>query len=396
AGGPGIMATDAAVRYGLKLATIKEETKDKMRDKLPAAAALNNPVDVIGDARSDRYEAAVRTVLEDDGVDMGLVILTPQSMTDVEAIAKVIGPSIKGIDKPVVASFMGVRDVAAGVDILGKDGIPNYAFPEDAVKSLAAATQLVALKNVPNREEVPLPHADVDKANKLIAEALGDADEKYLTQAECRPIFECYDLPLLASATVTTAEEAARVAKDLGKPIVMKVMSADVVHKYDAGGVLLNINGPEAAVEAFNKIHENVEKAIPGAKIDGILIEEMAGKGVEVILGSNYNEGFGPLIMFGLGGTLVEVLKDVQFRLAPMWKISAEKMVRSIRSFEVLDGFRGTPKADIDSIVDTLVRLSAMTCNHPEISELDINPLIVHPVGQGCSVADSRIMLRRK
>ena len=396
AGGPGIMATDAAIRNGLKLATISEETKDKMRDKLPAAASLHNPVDVIGDARSDRYEAAVRTVLEDDGVDMALVILTPQSMTDIEAIAKVIGPACQGIDKPVVASFMGVKDVAGGVEILGKDGIPNYAFPEDAVKSLAAASRLVTLQNVPDREEVALPEADVETAKKLIADFLGDADEKYLTQAECRPIFECYGMPLLASATVTTAEEAAKVAEDLGKPIVMKVMSADVVHKFDAGGVLLNINGPEAAAEGFKKIYENVEKAVPGANVDGILIEEMAGKGVEVILGANFNDGFGPLIMFGLGGTMVEVLKDVQFRLAPMWKISAEKMVRSIRSFQVLDGFRGTPKCDIDAIVDTLVRLSAMTCNHPEISELDINPLIVHPVGEGCSVADSRIMLRKK
>ena len=163
----------------------------------------------------------------------------------------------------------------------------------------------------------------------------------------------------------------------------MKVMSADVVHKFDAGGVILNVHGAEEARAAYKKIHANVEKAVPGAKIEGILVEQMAPKGVEVILGASRDPRFGPLMMFGLGGTLVEVLKDVSFRLAPMWQISAERMVRQIRSFKVLDGFRGTPPSDIDAIVNTLLRLSAMVCNHPEISELDINPLIVHAQGQG-------------
>ena len=175
----------------------------------------------------------------------------------------------------------------------------------------------------------------------------------------------------------------------------MKVMSADVKHKFDAGGVLLNINGSAEARTAYAKIYENVEKAVPGAKIDAILIEQMAPKGVEVILGANRDEKFGPLVMFGLGGTLVEVLKDVSFRLAPMWEISAERMVHEIRAFKVLDGFRGTPPCDVPAIITTLLRLSAMVCNHPEIAECDINPLIVHAAGKGVSVADSRIMLRK-
>jgi len=175
----------------------------------------------------------------------------------------------------------------------------------------------------------------------------------------------------------------------------MKVMSADVVHKFDAGGVLLNIRGAREARAAFEKIVENVRTAVPRAKIQGILVEEMAPKGFEVILGASRDPRFGPLMMFGLGGTLVEVLKDVSFRLAPMWEISAEKMVEEIRAYKVLTGFRGNPPSDIGAIVDTLLRLSSMVCNHPEISELDINPLIVHAEGQGCSVADSRMMLRR-
>lgn len=394
AGGPGIMATDAAVRHGLKLAEISDETKARLKPALPDAASLRNPVDVIGDAKSDRYKAAVHTVLEDPGVDMGIVILTPQSMTDVEETAAVVPEVTRGIDKPVVCSFMGAKDVAPGVNILRKAGVPSYPFPEDAVKSLAAASKLVDLMEIPRRELPKLDHIDVDKTRKLIAEALDGHDHRYLTQAECRPILEAYGLPLLASGVAHSAQEAADIVKRIGKPVAMKVMSADVVHKFDAGGVLLSINGPEEAKAAYKKIFTNVEKAVPGATIDGILIEEMAGKGVEVILGASRDPRFGPLMMFGLGGTMVEVLKDVSFRLAPMWQISAERMVHQIRSFKVLDGFRGQPPADIPAIVDTLLRLSAMVCNHHEISELDINPLIVHTAGQGCSVADSRIMLR--
>jgi acetyltransferase len=192
----------------------------------------------------------------------------------------------------------------------------------------------------------------------------------------------------------TTADEAVRLVESFQCSVVMKVMSADVVHKWDAGGVLLNIQGPDAARAAYAKIVKNVEAAVPGAKIQGILIEQMAAKGVEVILGASRDPRFGPLMMFGLGGTMVEIFKDVSFRLAPMWRISAERMVRAIRSFKLLDGFRGAPPADFEAIIDTLLRLSFMVCNHPEISELDINPLIVHPRGQGCSVADSRVMLR--
>lgn len=395
AGGPGIMATDAAVRFGLTLAELSPATQEKLKASLPATASLRNPIDVIGDARADRYRSAVRTVLEDDNVDMGMVILTPQSMTDIEETAAVVPDAVRGIKKPVVCAFMGAKDVAPGVNILRKAGIPNYAFPEDAIRSLAAAERLVALHEIPRREMQIFHDLEVEKAKGLIAAALNGQDQRYLTQAECRPLLECYRLPLLRSAIAGTADEAGQLAALFGTPVVMKVMSADVVHKFDAGGVLLNIHGAEEASAGYEKIVQNVARAVPGARIQGILIEEMARKGVEVILGASRDARFGPLMMFGLGGTLVEILKDVSFRLAPMWKISAERMVRQIRSFKVLDGFRGSPPADIGAIIDTLLRLSEMVCNHPEISELDINPLIVHAQGQGCSVADSRVMLRR-
>ncbi len=395
AGGPGIMATDAAVRHKLKLAELSDGTKAKLKPALPAAASLRNPVDVIGDARADRYKAALRTVLEDENVDMGLVILTPQSMTDIEETAAVVPEAIKGINKPVVCSFMGARDVALGAKILRTAGVPNYPFPEDGVKSLAAAHWLVNSLEIPRRQMTTFDDLDVSGAARMIAELVDGQPKRYLTQAECRPLLTAYRLPLLRSEVAHSTADAARIAEEFRTPVVMKVMSADVVHKLDAGGVILNLQGADEACAGYKRILTNVEKAVPGAKIEGVLVEQMARKGVEVILGASRDSRFGPLMMFGLGGTLVEVLKDVSFRLAPMWQISAERMVHEIRAFKVLDGFRGSPPSDVPAIVDTLLRLSAMVCNHPEISELDINPLIVHAKGSGCSVADSRIMLKR-
>ncbi|MDO4550664.1 MAG: acetate--CoA ligase family protein [Planctomycetia bacterium] len=395
AGGPGIMATDAAERFGLTLANISEATKDKCRDQLPAAASLRNPVDVIGDAKSDRYAVATKTILSDPEVDMGLVILTPQSMTDIDNVGTMIPEAIQEMNIPVITSFMGAAMVEQGVKNLRAKNVPNYSFPEDAIRALGAAYRLSEQKKQTDREIPVFENVDKERCAKLIADALGDKDSQYLTQAECRELFACYGLPLLKSANVTSAEEAAEVVGKWGTTVVMKVMSADVKHKFDAGGVLLNINGADGAKAGYEQIYANIAKNVPGAKIDSILIEEMAPKGVEVIIGCNRDEKFGPLMMFGLGGTMVEVLKDVQFRLAPMSRYWAENMIRSIRSFAVLDGFRGTPKSDLKAVEDIILRLSAMAVNHPEIAELDINPLIVHPVGQGASVADSRIQLKK-
>ena len=395
AGGPGIMATDAAVRYGLTLAPIGGATRERIRGALPPSASLRNPIDVIGDARSERYRAVLSTVFRDPAVDMGLVILTPQSMTDIDDIARVVPQALEGLGKPVVCSFMGAKDVAGGVDLLRRAGVPNYPFPEDAVRALAAADRLVTLHEVPDRETPEFTDIDRAAAAAAIARYLDGGNERYLTQAECRPIFEAYRLPLLRSTLAVSEDDAAAAAEQFDGPVAMKVMSADIVHKYDAGGVVLHVRGAAEARAAWRRIHDCVRAAMPSAKIDGVLVEEMARSGVEVILGATREPAFGPLVMFGLGGTFVEVMKDVSFRLAPMWRISARKMIREIRAYRILLGVRGKPPSDVAAVEEILLRLSTLLCNHPEISELDINPLIVYPEGQGASVADSRIMLRR-
>jgi acetyltransferase len=392
AGGPGILATDAAVRSGLKLSEFTEKTKTALRKHLPPTAAVGNPVDVIGDATSSRYEAATSILLKGAHVDAIVVILTPQSMTDILETAKAIHRLMEETDKPIICSFMGGSHVQEGVRYLKEHGIPNYMFPEEAITTLGSMCKYAEILHVPHRESKEF---EVDKkaAEAFILKKLEKAESIYLTQVEASQLLGLYGFPLLKSGLATDIKSLKKIVAGLKPPFAMKIMSADVVHKWDVGGVILNVPAEEAAA-AYDTILANVESRVPGAKIQGVYVEEMAQKGVEVIIGANRDPMFGPLCMFGLGGTMVEVMKDVTFRLAPMWQASAERMIRQIKGFKALQGLRGKPPADLQAIENCLLRLSQLTTDHREIIELDINPLIVYE--EGCVVADSRILLRRR
>ena len=394
AGGPGIMATDAAIRHQLEIAELSEETKQKLKEDLPPTANINNPVDVIGDATHERYEAAIRHVLMDDNVDGAIIILTPQAMTDVLETAKIVPRVAKDIDKPVLCSFMGIVDVSEGIDYLDKNGIPNYAFPEAAVRSMAVMSfygQLLGL----DKREIRRMEVDVDTATAVIESKLAEAQSHYMPEKEANDILQCYGFPVLKSILIKDVSEVDQACDKITFPVAMKICSPDIVHKFDAGGVRLKIKTKEQACKAFEQIIANAKKYKPDAKIDGVIIERMAKRGVEVILGAVRDPKFGPICMFGLGGTFVEAMKDVTFRLAPMWEISAEIMIKTIKAYTILQGVRGEPPCDVDAIKDCILRLSQMLTDHPEIAELDINPLIVYPEGQGCIVADSRILLSK-
>ncbi len=392
AGGPGILATDAAVRTGLSLAELNEKTKRALRKVLPPTAAVENPVDVIGDATSERYEAAVDILLKAAHVDAVVVILTPQSMTDVLDTAKAIRRVIEETDKPVICSFMGGIYIQEGVRYLKKHGIPNYIFPEEAMNTLAGMCRYAEILNVPRREFRKF-RVDKAAADRFIKEKLEDADSVYLSQFEAHRLLKYYGFPLLKSRLAEDKKSLSGIAAELKPPFAMKIMSPHVVHKWDVGGVRLNVKAADAPA-VFSSIIKDVKRQVPDAEIEGILVEEMAEKGLEVIIGANRNSMFGPLCMFGLGGTMVEVMKDVTFRLAPMWEASAERMIRQIKGVKALYGVRGKPSVDLNAIEECLLRLSQLTTNHREIIELDINPLIAFP--EGCVVADSRILLRRR
>ena len=236
---------------------------------------------------------------------------------------------------------------------------------------------------------------DPQRVSGIIRDKLEGAESYHMPEREANEILRCYGFPLLKSRLVRDFSEIEEAVKAIGFPIVMKIDSPDIIDKSDAHGVQVNIRTIARAQIAFEKIIENAKQYNPSARINGVLIEQMAGKGLEVILGASRDPRFGPICMFGLGGVFVEALKDVTFRLAPMWQSSAENMVRSIKAYQVLRGVRGNPPSDIKAVTLCLLRLSAMVSNHPEIKELDINPLIVYPKGKGCAVADSRIILSR-
>ncbi len=398
AGGPGIMATDAAIRHGLSLAVFSEATRERLLENLPATASIHNPVDIIGDATHERYEAAIRDILMDDGVDGAIVILTPQAMTDILETAQIIPHVAKDIQKPILSAFMGMVDVSEGVRYLEEHGIPNYTFPEAAARAMASMVRFSERlrSKGSQKREVWRFSADRKKASGIIKEKLEGKQSYYMPEKDAAEVLRCYGFPLLESRVVRDSSEIDAVIDEIGFPVAMKIASPDIVHKSDVGGVRLKIESLEEARKAFEEIIKNVKKFAPAARVEGILVVQMARDGVEVILGATRDPKFGPMCMFGLGGIFVEALKDVTFRLAPMWELSAENMIRSIKAYKVLRGVRGNPPADIEAIKECIMRLSKMVSEHPEIKELDINPLIVYPEGQGCVVADSRILLSSK
>ncbi|MBU1056323.1 MAG: acetate--CoA ligase family protein [Proteobacteria bacterium] len=394
AGGPGIVATDMTVSSGLRLAKFSEETIEALASHLPTTANIHNPVDVIGDAAQDRYENALSAVTRDEGVDGALVILTPQSMTNALGTAEAIAKIARRSDKPILCCFMGIFDVSAGVKYLQEHGIPVFKFPENAAKALGALYKYSTLINRQELAPYSLKH-DKKRAEEIIALCIEEGKYK-LGELESSELLECYGFKTLISKLATTKDEAAQIADNITFPVAMKIVSPDILHKTDAGGVVLGINNRNEVLETFDDIIKKALEFDSKAKITGILIQQMAKKGAEVILGMNRYPVFGPLMMVGLGGIFVELFQDVVFRLAPVERNEAKRAIRQIKGFKLFKGFRGRPICDLESLNKAFVSLSEMAINHEEIMEMDINPILVHEEGFGATVADCRIILRKE
>lgn len=392
AGGPGIVATDVTVTTGLSLARFSEQTLAALKKSLPPTANIHNPVDIIGDATQDRYENALRTVIADDNVDGALVIMTPQSMTDALGIAEAIVRVASISNKPIVCCFMGVVDVSPGVQYLQKHGYPVFKFPENAAKALGALHQFNKwLHREHHFLDLDLEH-DTLTAKHIIADCLNKG-QTALGELEGNEILSCYGFNTLDMDLATNKNEAVKIAQKIGLPVVLKIVSPQILHKSDAKGVKVGLKTTEEVSRAYEGIIKNAKEYDRQAEITGVLVEKMASTGKETILGVTRHPKFGPLVMFGLGGIFVEVFQDVSFRLAPFNLGDAKRMVRSIKSYKLLTGYRGEEKADLQALEECLIRLSDLVTNHPEIKEMDINPLLVHAEGQGVTVADCRIIL---
>ena len=391
AGGPGVMATDALEREGLSLASLSRETIDVLRDNLPAAASIYNPIDVLGDAPTDRYALALEAALKDEGVNGVIVILTPQVMTKIEETAEAVGRIAAGCDKAVLGCFMGQARVGPGIKVLNEYKVPNYPFPERAVGALKA---MLDYRRWLERPSLEIEEFDVDqeRVRRIFDQVRADGRQT-IGDAEARDILEAYGIRIPASKLATSADEAVEIAEEIGYPVVMKIASPDILHKTDIGGVKLDLANATDVRDAFDLLVYRATRYMPDAEIWGCLVQEMVRGGKEVIVGMNCDPQFGPLMMFGLGGIYVEALKDVAFRIAPFSRQEAQEMIAEIRAYSLLKGVRGERPSDTEAIVDTLLRLSQLVTDFPEIMEMDINPLIVFEAGRGVVGVDMRLVL---
>ncbi|MCL5022821.1 MAG: acetate--CoA ligase family protein [Nitrospirae bacterium] len=392
AGGPGIIAADASERLGLRLSQMSKETIESLAALLPANASLYNPVDIIGDARSDRYAAVLEKAIPDPLVDGILVILTPQAMVDVENTADIVISSSGKTDKPILTSFMGELRVRDSTEKFKACSIPNYPYPETAVKAFKSLSDYAQWKNL--GEEPPQScSARKEMVHGLIEGFLKEGRFR-LGEDDALRILAGYGFTFPKRSLAKTSREASHAASRIGFPVAMKVSSPDILHKTDVGGVKLDIATRKEAEDAFAEITSNVNRLMPDAFVSGVTVYEMVKGGKEVIVGVTFDRTFGHMIMFGLGGIYVEVLKDVSFRIVPVSRREASAMTGEIRTAALLKGARGERPVDTGAVVDGIVRLSCLVSDFPVIHELDINPFVV--MEKGAVALDARIILERR
>ena len=390
AGGPGTIAADAVEKAGMRVAQLASHTSVLLREQLPRFAAVENPIDVLGDADPERYAAALNNAQADPEVDAILVILTPQVMTRPAETAMAVARHLDG-SKPVVASFMGGADVMPGRSQLTAAGLPDYDSPERAVAALKAMYHYALWKNRPPRMVTRFP-VNSRRVERIITRRQRTG-RLHLDEVKGKAVLNAYGFKIPKGSLAAGAEEAMEIAERIGYPVAMKIVSPDIINKSDLGGVQLNVPDSETVEDLFELMMLKIGRKVPEARINGIYIEEMIGKGLEVIIGMNRDPQFGPMLMFGLGGIFVEVMKDVTFHLAPITESEAVQMLKSTKSYAMLEGRRGQKGVDIGAIASGLQRISQLTTDFPQILELDINPFIVGDIGSDPIVADVHMTL---
>jgi acetyl coenzyme A synthetase (ADP forming)-like protein len=390
-GGPGILAADACDKSDLQLVPLHKEIVDELRTFLPHVASFYNPIDILGDSGAERYEKAINTVLKDDKIHGVIVLLTPTAVVDVGATAKAIINISNLVDKPILTSFMGKQRVEPGTKMLMKYNVPVYSYPEEAVSSFNA---LYHYKVWINRPEKTYPKYNSPREKLVhIFNELKQENRERLTESEVQDVLSAYGFIQPKGLLARTSEEAVAAARGIGYPVVMKIVSPHIIHKSDIGGVRINLDSKKDVENAFFDITTHVRNIMPTADIYGVMIQEMIRSGKEVIMGITKDPQFGHMIMFGLGGIYVEVLKDIAFRITPLSQEDAHEMIRETKTFPLLRGMRGEAEADIEAIEKSLLILSQMAFDFPQILEADINPLLVKKRGEGTVAIDARFTI---
>ncbi|MGC8938732.1 MAG: acetate--CoA ligase family protein, partial [Thermodesulfovibrio sp.] len=392
AGGPGIIAADTADSLKIKLDPMTRASIDAIAEKLPPTASLYNPVDIIGDATSERYKVVLEQATKDEAVEGICVILTPQAMTDVDQVADVVVDSARDTEKPVFAAFIGGQRVKNAVNKLKQSKIPCFSDPTVAINAYGKLIEFAELKKkkISSEIQIEVPREHIEKAKEII-QTLKSQGISEIGGEQAMQILSLYGFSFPERALAKTPMEAVAIAERIGYPVVMKVSSPHILHKTDVGGVKLNLNNEKAVYNAFVEITTNVKRVMPEAYIEGVMIYEMVSGGKEVILGVSYDRTFGHMIMFGLGGIYVEVLKDVSFRIVPVTEEEAFDMINEIKASRILDGVRGEKPYDKNDIASCIKKLSRLVMDFPMIKEIDINPYMVF--NNGGIGLDARIII---
>ncbi|HEY6657469.1 MAG TPA: acetate--CoA ligase family protein [Nitrososphaeraceae archaeon] len=393
AGGPAIISTDACSKYGLKMADISQ-SESEIAKVIPPHGSARNPVDIVGDADFNRFEKVLDEVLSNANVSAVVTMCTPSATLDYNELAQTIIKTSKDSGKTMLAALMGLAEGIENKKILSDGGIPHFMYAEPAIRTLEA---MFRHRRWIEKEDTPPKKFEVDKTKaRDVLENVIKSNRINLLEEEGYEILKAYGFSTPKKFLATTEEESAKAAEEIGYPVVMKIVSPQIIHKSDAGGVKIGIKNQQEAIKAFNEILLNVKKYKSDAEIKGVLVQEMIGSAKETILGAKRDPLFGPLIMFGLGGIYVEVLKDVIFRIAPIDEQQAKEMVESIKTIKLLKGVRGEKESDIDGIVESIQRLSQLVTDFPEIEEFDMNPLLVLEKGNGVRAVDVRIGLKNQ
>ena len=396
AGGPGVIATDTLVSGGGEIAELNETTITELDKVLPAAWSRGNPVDVLGDADASKYKAAVEACLRDENTDGVLAILTPQAMTNAAATGEEITRILNKHNKPIITAWMGADDIQAGKELLEKGGIPVFVAPEDAVTTFLNmyhySKNLELLHETP--ETIPGEFKPATDANKQMILDVVASGRYTFTETEAKAFLANYEIPTTKTAVAQSDAEASKLAEEIGFPVVMKILSPDILHKTDAGGVKVGIAGAEEAAESYTTIIENAKKYDPSADIKGVLIEQMVSKKYELFIGCKRDPIFGPVIVFGLGGVSVEVFKDVNIGLPPLNMSLAAQLIEDTKISTLLKGYRGMKGVDPRYLPFLLYKFAYLIMDFPEISELDINPFCVDETG-GITL-DAKIILDKE
>jgi acyl-CoA synthetase (NDP forming) len=391
AGGPGIMATDALINEGMSIASFSKETIAGLKAMLPGEASVRNPVDMIASATPEGYEKALDLILADPGVDSVITIFVPPIMTEPREVVERITSSKRRFDKPVFMVLMAEEEDYNAIPRIVPDAPPLYHFPESAVRALVDMNRH---RLWCERPEGIIPQFQVDVDSVATAVSQGTrSDSGYLGPVDVNRILSAYGFPICDAEVVPLGGDLAAAAQRLGYPVALKVFGDKIIHKSDFGGVALNIENAEMLAKATEEMRARLGKAGVEDQVEGLMVQQMATAGKEVILGMTTDPKFGPLLMFGMGGKYVEIIKDITFRVMPVTDIDAWEMVRGIRSFPLLQGVRGEERVDLEFIVESVQRLAQLVADVPAITELDINPVIVSPDRKACRVVDARIRI---